>query len=110
VKKQVSWYKKYRDILNSDIIHLRRADGRDYDAILHVNPRLQEKGLLMVYNPLDKPITREIKVPLYYTGISNSATVSEKEGKKTKYLLDENKNIVLRLSIPANGYNWFLIE
>jgi hypothetical protein len=38
------------------------------------------------------------------------ATVSEKEGNKTKYPLDENKNIVLRLSIPANGYNWFLIE
>src|SRR5690348_536811 len=110
VKKQVSWYKKYRDILNSDIIHLRRADGRDYDAMLHVNPRLKEKGLLMVYNPLDTPITREIKVPLYYTGILGSATVSEKEGKKIKYLLDENKNIVLRLSIPANGYNWFLIE
>jgi hypothetical protein len=96
--------------LNSDIIHLRRADGRDYDAMLHVNPRLKEKGLLMIYNPLDKPITREIKVPLYYTGISGSTTVSEKEGKKIKYLLDENKNIVLRLSIPANGYNWFLIE
>jgi hypothetical protein len=110
VRKQVSWYKKYRDILNSDIIHLRRADGRDYDAMLHVNPRLKEKGLLMIYNPLDKPITREIKVPLYYTGISGSTTVSEKEGKKIKYLLDENKNIVLRLSIPANGYNWFLIE
>ncbi|HXS54989.1 MAG TPA: hypothetical protein VN726_02625, partial [Hanamia sp.] len=34
VKKEVSWYKKYRTILNSDIIHIRRADGRDYDAIL----------------------------------------------------------------------------
>ena len=64
----------------------------------------------MVYNPLDTPITREIKVPLYYTGISRVATVSEKEGNKIKYPLDENKNIVLRLSIPANGYNWFLIE
>jgi hypothetical protein len=64
VKKEVSWYKKYRSILNSDIIHIRRADGSDYDAILHVNPKLKEKGLLMVYNPLDKPITSVIKVPL----------------------------------------------
>jgi len=110
VKKQVSWYKKYRSILNSDIIHIRRADGRDYDAILHVNPKLKEKGLLMVYNPLDKPITRTIKVPLYYTGISGSAGVREKEGAEKKYRLDENKNIILQVSIPANGYNWYLIR
>ena len=35
VIKVINWYKKYRDILNSDIIHLRRADGRDWDGILH---------------------------------------------------------------------------
>jgi len=110
VKKEVSWYKKYRSILNSDIIHIRRADGRDYDAILHVNPNLKEKGLLMVYNPLDKPITRIIKVPLYYTGITGYAKVSEKEGMKKKFQLDENKNIILQVSIPANGYNWYMIE
>ena len=50
----INWYKKYRDILNSDIIHLRRADGRDWDGILHVNPNLKTKGLLMLYNPLKK--------------------------------------------------------
>ena len=110
VKKEVSWYKKYRAILNSDIIHIRRADGRDYDAILHVNPRLKEKGLLMVYNPLDTPITRTIKIPLYYTGITGIAKVGEKDGAKIKYQLDENKNIMLQVSIPANGYNWYLIE
>jgi hypothetical protein len=110
VKKEVSWYIKYRSILNSDIIHLRRADGRDYDAILHVNPAGKEKGLLMVYNPLDKAITRKIKIPLYYTGLSGSVKIGEKEGAKIKYQLDENKNIILPVSIPANGYNWYLIE
>src|SRR5699024_3856182 len=54
VKGIVSWYKKYRKILNSDIIHLRRADGRDWDGILHVNPNLENKGFAMLYNPLDK--------------------------------------------------------
>jgi hypothetical protein len=75
-----------------------------------VNPNLKEKGLLMVYNPLDKPITRIIKVPLYYTGITGYAKVSEKEGMKKKFQLDENKNIILQVSIPANGYNWYMIE
>ena len=65
----INWYKKYRDILNSDIIHLRRADGRDWDGILHVNPKLKTKGLLMLYNPLKEKITRTVKLPLYYTGL-----------------------------------------
>lgn len=62
----VSFYKKYRAILDSDIIHLRRPDGRDWDGILHVNPRLKQKGFLSVYNPLEVDIEREIRVPLYY--------------------------------------------
>ncbi|HLK26938.1 MAG TPA: hypothetical protein VKT28_00050, partial [Puia sp.] len=45
VSNVVSWYKKYRDILNSDIIHLRRADGRDWDGVMHVNPQLKTKAL-----------------------------------------------------------------
>ena len=52
VKKWVGFYKAHRGILESDVIHIRRADGRDIDAILHVNPRLKEKGSAMVYNPL----------------------------------------------------------
>jgi len=110
VKKEVIWYKKYRAILNSDIVHIRRPDGRDYDAILHVNPQLKEKGLLMVYNPLDVAITRTIKVPLYYTGLTHFAKVSEKEGRQKTYQLNDNKNMMLQVSIPANGYNWYLIE
>ena len=51
VEKWVKFYKKYRAILDSDVIHVRRPDGQDYDGLLHVNPALEEKGLLMVYNP-----------------------------------------------------------
>ena len=44
VKRWVDFYKRYRAILDSDIVHVRRPDGRDLDMILHVNPRLPEKG------------------------------------------------------------------
>ena len=49
VTRVVFWYKKYHNILESDIIHLRRADGRDIDYMMHVNPELKEKGFLMVF-------------------------------------------------------------
>ena len=48
VQAEVAWYKAHRDILESDLIHGRRADARDLDWMLHVNPQLQEKGLLVV--------------------------------------------------------------
>jgi hypothetical protein len=106
----INWYKKYRDILNSDIIHLRRADGRDWDGILHVNPQLKQKGLMMLYNPTNTPITRAVKVPLYYSGLSNTAKIREKEGVFKTYNLNRDYSVELKVTIPANSYTWFVIE
>lgn len=110
VIKVISWYKKYRGILNSDIIHLRRADGRDWDGILHVNPELKQKGLMMLYNPTAVPLTRTIKLPLYYTGLVNSAMIKEKEGAFRQYKIGRDYSIELTVHIPADSYTWFVIE
>lgn len=80
VKKWVDFYKAHRRILESDIIHIRRADGRDIDAILHVNPQLEVKGLAMVYNPVDVEVTRTLTLPLDYTGLVENALVREQDG------------------------------
>jgi hypothetical protein len=108
VKKWVDFYKKHRRILDSDIVHIRRPDGRDYDAILHVDPLGKEKGLLMVYNPLDQPISREIDVDLYYTGLQKQASISENDGPAKKMAMNGSK-MTLRVSIPAKSQKWFLI-
>ena len=110
VSNTISWYKKYRDILNADIIHLRRADGRDWDGILHVNPTLKTKGFVLLYNPLNEKITRIITLPLYYTGITTTALVREKEGLARKYTLDRNYTIKLTVSIDPESYTWYSIE
>jgi hypothetical protein len=106
----INWYKKYRDILNADIVHLRRADGRDWDGILHVNPKLKIRGLLMLYNPLKEKITRTIQVPLYYTGASNTVMISEQEGKKVPMKLNRKYEIELSVNMQPESYTWFLIE
>lgn len=110
VTNVINWYKKYRDILNSDIIHLRRADGRDWDGILHVNPGLKIKGMVMLYNPLKEKITRTIKVPLYYTGLTGNATIAEKEGKKIVKQLNRKYEIELNISMQPESYTWYTIE
>ena len=110
VTNVINWYKKYRDILNSDIVHLKRPSGKDWDGFLHVNPKLKEKGFVMVFNPLDKDVVREIKLPLYYTGISKTAYVREKEGPGKKYNLDREYEIKVKVTIPANSYTWLVVE
>ncbi|WP_442587825.1 alpha-galactosidase [Pedobacter sp. AW31-3R] len=106
----VKWYKKYRDILNADIIHLRRADGRDWDGILHVNPKLNSKGLMILYNPLKETIKRTIRVPLYYTGLTDVVKVREKEGKSVINRLNRDFTTDISFTIPSESYTWFVFE
>ncbi|NND06387.1 MAG: hypothetical protein HKN87_08400 [Saprospiraceae bacterium] len=110
VTEVVSWFKKYRTILESDILHLRRADGRDVDYMLHVNPQLREKGLLLVFNPTDRLIRKKISVPLYYTGLSTHANVREKEGPLTRLKLDRKFEVELEIAVEPNWYNWYVFE
>ena len=110
VKSMVDWYKRHRDILESDIIHLRRPDGRGLDYYLHANASLDEKGLLMVFNPTTKPIRQTLRIPLYYTGLRKKAQVSQDEGRYRHISLDEQQRAHLEVDIPAGGYRFFLFK
>jgi len=110
VMKWVSFYKKHRAILDSDILHLRRADGRDLDYILHVNPAFKEKGLLMVYNPLETGITKTLRIPLYYAGLTGSAAVREQDGPPRTIQLMRDFSVDIPVRVPARGTTWFVIE
>jgi hypothetical protein len=106
----IDWYKKYRNILNSDLIHLRRADGRDWDGWLHVNPTLKQKGLAMVFNPLKEKITRTIKIPLYYTGLTQFASVRINDEKSQQLTLNRAYEIAIPVTLNPEEYKWITIE
>ena len=110
VKRWTDFYHRHREVLNSDLIHLRRADARDLDYLLHVNPSGNEKGLLMVYNPLDQEVRRVLSVPLYYTGLRGKARVSEREGAARSLKLDSHETAALPVTVPARGVTWFLFR
>lgn len=110
VKRWVAFYKKHRAILDSDVIHLRRPDGRDLDGLLHVNPRLRERGLLVLFNPLDRAIRKTIRVPLYYTGLTEEAAVREGEGPARTFRLDRKYMIALTVEVPPRSMQWFVVE
>ncbi len=104
VKKWVAFYKQHREVLQADIIHLRRASGLDWDGILHVNPQGQEKAMAFFYNPLSQDIERDIRVPLYYAGLTAKANVSINGAKPFAVPLDRNETATLRVTIPAGKH------
>jgi hypothetical protein len=110
VKRWVDFYKKHREVLNADILHLRRADGRDLDYLLHVNPGGTEKGLLMVYNPLAQELGKALRIPLYYTGKTTTVMVRERDGTPALFTLDREYRIELPVKVPAHGVTWFVFE
>jgi hypothetical protein len=110
VTNTVSWYKKYRTILNADIISLRRADARDWDGWMHVDPSGKDKGFVLLFNPTDEIIKRKINIPMYYTGLKNSATIINESGNRILKKINANKDLEMEISIPAKGYTWFSIN
>ncbi len=110
VSQVIEWYQKYRDILNADIIHLRRADGRDWDGFLHIDPALNPKGLLMLFNPLKEKITRTICLPLYYTGLDQWAVIREEGIDPVIYPLNRDYTTDFTFTLEPESYSWFVIE
>ena len=110
VSNTVSWYKKYRDILNAPIVHLRRADGRDWDGFMHVSPTLKDRVFVLLFNPTSETITRNINLPLYYSGLKGKISVRQKDEAETVSVVSSNQTINLTASIPAGGYTWYVIR
>lgn len=64
----------------------------------------------MVYNRTNQPIKKVISLSRYYTGLTELAMIRKQEGKPKKYKLDRECNVKLKMEVPAQGYNWYVIE
>ena len=111
VIKWVNWRNRYWDIVNSDMISILPPNGRDIDAMLHVNPELKEKGLLLLFNPLKRKVTRKIKLPMYYTGLKKSVKVYERNSKTSKtYQIDRAYNVMLPIEVAPESFTWYFLK
>ena len=110
VVEWIDFFKRHRDILESDVIHVRRADGRDLDVLLHANPQGKPCGLAMVFNPLDYPVNEEITLPLYFTGKTDTAVIREKDGQVRECKLERNYSVKVAVDVPARGNTWLIVE
>ena len=124
VQKWIRFYNRYRETLTSEmLVHVRRPDGQNIDAILHANPRpgAQEQGILFAFNPTDRPITANITVPLYYTGLVDAVVLSpgdvdteafDAAGELVGqvYKLRRDYTVVMEMTIAASGYSWWVAQ
>ena len=110
VQSVIDWYKKYRSILNADMIQLRRADGRDWDGWLHADPALPQKGLMMLFNPTNDTITRTIQLPLYFTGLKEKAKIAPKGTTSKVYTINRAYETTFSFTLAPGAYEWFTIE
>ena len=110
LRAEVAWFKAHRDILESDLIHGRRADARDLDWMLHVNPRLKEKGMLVVYNPLNTSVTRRLRVNVHYTGLQKSVRVRDARNASLRLSIDPDGTVQIPVTVAAEGMSWYSME
>jgi len=110
VKKWVDFYKQYRDILTSDIVRVRRPDMQSIDSYMHVNYKLENKGLAMVFNPTLERKVMNLTLPLYYTGISDIAVVSEQGRDATPYTLNKGWEIDIHVDMEPLAITWYNIQ
>lgn len=85
----------------SDIVHVRRADGRDLDCMLHVNPRRQRKGVATVFSPSTtawsgRPCSRST------TRGSRARHASEER--------DAEQRVRVPVAVEAHGVTWLVIK
>nr|MBX2816507.1 alpha-galactosidase [Saprospiraceae bacterium] len=110
VVEMVSSFKEHRSVLEGDLIHLRRADGRDLDYWLMVRPEATEKAALVVFNPLKEDAVKSLKIPLYYSGLTDQTTVTSQDGDISKLTLDRHYEVELPVSVPGNGYAVYFFQ
>ena len=110
LRKWTGFYKRFRGILDSDIIHVRRPDGRHVDAMLHVNPQGTPKGLALVFNPRDCPQEALLDLPLYYTGLTGAAMIRQEDAAAVRYALSREYKVSLPVRLAPRSLTWFVIE
>lgn len=110
VKKWVSWFKQHREILESDLIHGRRADGRDIDYMIQVKPGAKVCAFTVVHNPTPTALNRVVRLPLRYAGLRNSAWVRINDGKPTRVAIDPDGYANLEVSVPAESRSWVAVS
>ena len=66
--------------------------------------------LMAIFNPKDTDVTEKITLPLYYTGLIDTASIRQEEGKASNYKISREYKVELDVPVKANSYTWLVVE
>jgi hypothetical protein len=107
VLKMVGWFNEHRRVLESDVVHLRRADGRRLDYVMHVTDSAPHEAMLVVYNPTASELSEEISLPLERLGFGPGKVVVRRGGRKEALAAVPSK---LKVSVKGRGWTWVKVS
>jgi len=110
--KWMGFYQAHRAVLTKPVVHLRRPDMQGWDGWLHVHPFAdREVALAMIFNPTPRSLETSITLPLYYSGLTGSAMISQGfDGKAIEYKLRGNSVADIQLSMAPRSITFFVVS
>ena len=96
-RKWIAFYRRYRETLRGDFLHVAAPDGYHVDAVLHTQAGAAIPAVAVVFNPRDCAQTAHLCFPLGYAGMTpGSRIVCEGEGALQ---LDDRSTAALTLTL-----------
>lgn len=113
--KWMGWLQQYRSILASDIIHIRKPDGRSWDAMMHVDPTSKDgdpKGFALFFNPTNSTIAVNFGLSVYYCGFEPGTSVNMLWMNGTSANIQQEAFFTLPVAsvLKPRGYDWVVLS
>ncbi|MFM7321342.1 MAG: alpha-galactosidase, partial [Armatimonadota bacterium] len=100
VRGKVRWFKQHRRILESDVVHVRRADARDIDGIVHLDQNGSPRAMAVFFNPTASELRRTVHLPVGRAGIVGKARVSVAGGPSQTVAVGAEGTVTLTVRVP----------
>jgi len=117
VTRWTAVFDKYRALLNGDVVHVRKPDGRGWDAMMHVLPSAaagEPRAFAIFFNPLaSRAVSVNTSLCIYYANFASGPApvrVEWDDGEVEQATQDAAFSVRLSRSVPAHGYAWAVLS
>lgn len=111
VRRWVGFYREHAELLAADVVHVRRPDARDIDALCHVLPGSAVPALVVVHNPLASPVDRMLRVPVHLAGLEGEVEIRQGDGEGWTSLVADPRGVLsLPIALEGRAIGWYAIR
>ena len=108
VIKTIAKFKKYRKVLEGDITHIRRPDGRHIDSIIHTDDTNSSRMMMVAYNPASSTQSTTLALPDSLSPYKSIRVTDTDTGKSSN--LTPRPNGRFRIELTVDGGTMRMLE